>query len=78
MLLQKLNEYADRLDLPPRLYRNASLRYIIELDGEGKFVSFTDTAGTDRVTKRGVPHAVPEIVKTSGVLSTAIPSVIVS
>lgn len=69
MLLQKLNEYADRLDLPPRLYRNASLRYIIELDGEGKFVSFTDTAGTDRVTKRGVPHAVPEIVKTSGVLA---------
>ena len=63
MLLQKLNEYADRLDLPPRLYTNAPVRYIIELDGDGKFVEMVDTAGTDKATKRGVPHLVPQIVR---------------
>lgn len=63
MLLQKLNEYADRLDLPPRLYTNAPVRYIIELDGEGKFIALTDTAGTDRSTRRGEPHLVPQKVR---------------
>lgn len=69
MLLQKLNEYADRPDMhmPPRLYTNAPVRYIIELDAGGNFLALTDTAGTDKATKRGVWHEVPEIVKTSGV-----------
>jgi hypothetical protein len=63
MLLQKLNEYADRLELPPRLYTNAPVRYIIELDRDGTFVEMVDTAGTDKATKRGVPHLVPQIVR---------------
>jgi len=67
MLLQKLNEYADRLDLPPRLYTNAPVRYIIELDGEGNFLALTDTAGTDKTTRRGERRDVPEVVRTSGV-----------
>ena len=67
MLLQKLNEYADRLDLPPRLYTNAPVRYVIELDGKGNFLALTDTAGTDRTTKRGVPHLVPQTVRAVGI-----------
>ncbi len=69
MLLQKLEAYADRIvDFPPRLYTNAPVRYIIELDGDGKFRELVDTADpSDRATKRGVWHEVPEVVKTSGI-----------
>ncbi len=67
MLLQKLNEYADRLNLPPRLYTNAPVRYIIELTGAGKFLELVDTASKDKATKRGERRDVPEVIRTSGV-----------
>ena len=71
MVLQRLSEYCDRLaDLPPTLYREAPVRYIIELDDSGQLLSTepVDTADPgNRATRRGTSHAVPSIVRTSAV-----------
>jgi CRISPR-associated protein Csd1 len=70
MFLQRLVEYARRLDLPPPLYVKTPVRYIIELDGAGRPLSSqpTDTADpASRADKRGVPREVPQVVRTSAV-----------
>jgi CRISPR-associated protein Csd1 len=68
MLLQKLKEYSDRLELPPTLYQPSSVRYVVELDGEGRFLGLTDRADpTDRRARRGLPMLVPVIQRASGV-----------
>ncbi len=36
MLLKRLAEYSDRLDSRPMLYAEAAIRYIVELDSDGK------------------------------------------
>ncbi len=70
MFLQRLIEYARRLNLPPTLYAEAPVRYIIELDGAGRLLSPepTDTAdpGSPR-TRSGEIHAVPGVQRTSGI-----------
>lgn len=70
MLLQRLREYSERLDLPPRLYSELPVRYIIELDGEGLLLSpeLIDTADpSSKATKRGVRRRTPSVVATSGI-----------
>ncbi len=44
MLLQKLRDYSDRLDLPPTLYSELAVRYIIDLDSYGRFLGLIDTS----------------------------------
>lgn len=64
MFLQRLTEYAERLDLPPTLYAEAPVRYIIELDGSGQPLSPepTDTADPSSPrTRRGQPRRVPRV-----------------
>lgn len=66
MLLQRLKEYADeRMDLPPQLYSETAVRYIIELDPAGRCLGITDTA--DGKAKRGQRYLMPQITRTSGV-----------
>lgn len=68
MLLQHLKEYSDRLDLPPMLYAEGAVRYIIELDEEGKFLGMTDTADlSSRRTTRGQRRLVPRVQRSSSV-----------
>jgi CRISPR-associated protein Csd1 len=68
MLLQRLKDYSARLNLPPTLYSEASVRYIIELDGAGNFAGITDTADpSSRRTRRGQPRLVPQVQRSSGV-----------
>lgn len=70
MLLQRLSEYADRLDLPPTLYSEGPLRYIIQLDGTGRLRSPDpiDTADPSSPrTKRGQRRQLPQVVRASGV-----------
>jgi len=70
MFLQRLKEYADRLDLPPRLYSDAPVRYIIELDATGSLLSDepTDTADpSDRRTRNGQRRGVPRVQRASGI-----------
>lgn len=70
MLLQRLVEYAEgRLDLPPPLYSEAPVRYIIDLDGDGRLLGLSDTAEPkDPKRRRGVPRLVPQVTRTSGIL----------
>jgi CRISPR-associated protein Csd1 len=71
MLLQRLKEYADqRMYMPPVLYTETPVRYIIELDAEGELLNPrpTDTADSSSPkTKRGQPHRVPQIQRTVGI-----------
>lgn len=71
MLLRRLKEYADeRMDLPPTLYSETAVRYIVELDAAGRLLSrqLTDTADPSNPrTKRGQRFLMPQVGRTSGV-----------
>jgi CRISPR-associated protein Csd1 len=70
MLLQRLEEYAKRLDLPPRLYTETPVRYIIELKADGSLASRQpiDTADPSSPrTKRGTRRWTPSIQRTVSV-----------
>lgn len=64
MLLQRLREYTERMDLPPQLYSEMPVRYIIELDGAGRPMGIVDTADpASPKTKRGVRRLVPQVTR---------------
>jgi CRISPR-associated protein Csd1 len=68
MLVQKLLEYAERLDLPPTLYSLEALRYIIELDDHGRLLSprMTDLADpASPRTRGGQKRLLPKVRRTS-------------
>lgn len=71
MLLQRLKEFADeRMYMPPVLYTERPVRYIIELDVEGHLLNPrpTDTADSSSPkTKRGQPRLVPDIQRAVGI-----------
>ncbi len=71
MLLQKLKEYADeRMRLPPELYSEVPVRYIIELDSQGRLLSPepTNTAdSSNRSTRRGQPREMPNVMRAVGI-----------
>lgn len=70
MLLQRLSDYADRLALPPMLYSEAPVRYIIELDGSGRLLSPQPTDTADPAsprTRRGARRLVPQVNRASGI-----------
>jgi CRISPR-associated protein Csd1 len=72
MLLQKLRDYSERLDLPPTLYAEGPLRYIVELDEQGRLLSPTLTDLSDAAsprTRRGQRRLLPQVVRASNVKS---------
>jgi CRISPR-associated protein Csd1 len=52
-----LSEYGDRLGLPPAMYRELPLRYVVQLSGSGKLLQVIDTADAEH--KRGMLALVP-------------------
>ncbi|TAJ21065.1 MAG: hypothetical protein EPO65_02175, partial [Dehalococcoidia bacterium] len=68
MLIPKLVEYSRRLALPPTLYVETPVRYLIDLDSEGVPQGIVDTATNERGQKRGKPIMVPAppVKRTSG------------
>jgi CRISPR-associated protein Csd1 len=70
MLLQRLVEFSDRLNLPPPLYGEGPVRYIIDLDGSGRLLSPqpVDTADpANPRTRRGTRRLVPQIQRSSSI-----------
>ncbi len=71
MLLQKLKEYADRrMSLPPTLYSESPVRYIVELDEGGRLLNPKPTDTSDPAsprTKRGERRPVPQVQRASGI-----------
>lgn len=62
-LLHCLCEYADRLDMPPAMYRKVTVRYIVQLSGKGRLLQMIDTADSDH--RRGMEMLVPQRRRTS-------------
>ncbi|MCS7001682.1 MAG: type I-C CRISPR-associated protein Cas8c/Csd1 [Dehalococcoidia bacterium] len=70
MLLRRLVEYADRLDLPPPLYAESVIRYRIRLDSNGNLLvrQPDDTADpTSPTAKNGMRRRAPEVKRTSAI-----------
>ena len=70
MFLQRLIEYSERLNLPPTLYSEAPVRYIIDLDRNGRLLSRspTDTADpSSKGSQNGQRRCVPRVQRSSGI-----------
>ena len=69
MLLEKLIEYSERLDLPPSLYAEGPVRYWINLDAQGRFLPpLVDTADPSSPrTRRGQRRMLPQVVRAYGI-----------
>lgn len=65
MLLQRLSEYADRLGLPPPMYQNVPIRYVIELDSASERANIIDQKSDEH--QRGKPQVVPSLKRASAV-----------
>lgn len=73
MLLQRLVEYADRLEerdeLAPPLYSKKWVRYVIDLDGSGRLLNPQpfDLSEAEKGSRRGQRRAAPNVVRASAV-----------
>ena len=67
MLLEKLCEYAQRLDLPPTMYVKTAIRWLIDLDLQGHLYGFVATEGRGGKRDRGKEMLAPHIGRSSGV-----------
>jgi CRISPR-associated protein Csd1 len=69
MLLEKLSQYADRLDLPSPMYQKTPIRWLIDLDNQGNLVGFVPTSSEGKKGKkeRGKEYQAPHIGRSSGV-----------
>jgi CRISPR-associated protein Csd1 len=67
MLLQRLNEYAQRLDITPAMYKPTPVPWIIDLDDQGRLLGLIRTSGGGK-RDRGKVFTIPYPgVRTSGV-----------
>jgi CRISPR-associated protein Csd1 len=65
VLLQKLSEYAERLDLPPPMYIKTPIRWLLDLDREGNLMGFVATEGGRGKRDRGKEFDAPNILRSS-------------
>src|SRR6266571_3433157 len=65
MFLEKLSEFAEQIALPPPMYQSTPIRYVIILDGDGKFREIDEIA--DEKSKRGIPFVAPHCKRASGI-----------
>lgn len=62
MLIKRLVEYTERLDLPPAMYAEIPVKWLIELTIEGKFLGFTKTT-SGKKNDRGLEQLVPTLTR---------------
>ena len=69
MILTQLKEFAEnQMTLPPVMYSEQKIRWLIDLDQTGKLLGkFVPWGGDSKETKRGKPVLVPHIGRTVGV-----------
>ncbi len=71
MLLQRLNELDDRnaVDRPPSMYQHLPIRWVVELDAEGRLGGFVPTSDpTDKRGRRGLKRLAPHIKRAVAVV----------
>jgi CRISPR-associated protein Csd1 len=61
MLLQRLVEYSDRIPSTPVMYQKTHIRWLIELDYEGKLLGFMSTSGAGKGETRGKAFQAPHL-----------------
>lgn len=64
MLLQRLSEYADRLDIPPTMYKKTRVAWLLPLDARGNLAGqpeSTAAGGRPGVRDRGKEFVVPHV-----------------
>ena len=68
MILTRLKEFADtQMTLPPTMYADVPIRWLIELDEGGNFTGLTPLGGNDKSDKRGQSFTAPTLVRSSGI-----------
>lgn len=70
MILQRLTEFAERLDSTPPMYQKTRVRWLVDLDPEGNLVGdgfIPLSSGESRGKDRGKEMLVPNLVRSSGV-----------
>lgn len=68
MILGKLKEYADnQMKLPPEMYGETRVRWLIDLNPDGTLESFTPLGGDTKANKRGEIFVLPHILRSSGI-----------
>lgn len=65
MLLERLADYADQIELPPMMYREQAIRYVIQLDSEGRYLGMLDRATATE--KRGPEVVAPDRKRAMGI-----------
>lgn len=53
MLLESLRDYSSRRGLSPSMYDKIRIRWLIDLDQDGRFLGFVRTEGTGKRNDRG-------------------------
>lgn len=70
MLLERLVEHAQYLDLPPAMYGRVEIHWYVDINEKGELLGFipvTGSAQEGRRQTRGKRHLIPHIIKTSGI-----------
>ena len=70
MLLEKLRQYADRLDLPPPMYQKTPIRWLIDIDQSGNLAGnhfVMTTSGKQGKRDRGKEYEAPHIGRSAGI-----------
>lgn len=68
MILTKLKEYAEtQMTLPPAMYAEVPVRWLINLNSDGTLRDFTPRGGNTKADKRGEPMVTPHVTRSSGV-----------
>lgn len=68
MILQRLLEYADsRMKLPPVMYGEVPIKWLIALNSNGQMEGFVNLAGKAKADRKGRNLSVPTLRKTSGI-----------
>ena len=61
MILTRLKEYADtRMKLPPEMYGESPVRWVLDLDANGSLLGFISRGGDSKANMRGLPMTVPQ------------------
>ena len=68
MILTKLKEYAEtQMTLPPPMYAEVPVRWLINLNSDGTLRGFTPRGGNTKADKRGETMVTPHVTRSSGV-----------
>jgi len=67
MILQKLIEHSEMLDMPPANFDFVPVKYIINIDDDGNYKSIDLLNGGRRTNDRGKKILSPTLVRSSGV-----------